>query len=73
MAFAILAAAAGVGVGMGSESGFASLVDLDTGDIVWFNMVVAGSGELRDVEGARKTVAKLLDTMPRSQVNGSPE
>ena len=73
VAFAILAAAAGVGVGMGSESGFASLVDLNTGDIVWFNMVVAGSGELRDVDGARKTVAKLLDTMPRSQVNGSPE
>ncbi len=73
VAFAILAAAAGVGVGMGSESGFASLVDLDTGDIVWFNQVIAGSGELRDVDGAKKTVAKLLDTMPRSQVNGSPE
>jgi len=73
VAFAILAAAAGVGVGVGSESGFASLVDLDSGDIVWFNTVVVGSGELRDVDGARKTVAKLLDTMPRSQVNGSSE
>jgi len=25
------------------------------------------------VDGASKTVAKLLDTMPRSQVNGSSE
>ena len=73
VAFAILAAAAGVGVPMGSESGFASLVDLNTGDIVWFNRVIAGSGELRDEDGAKKTVAKLLETMPKAQVTGSSE
>jgi hypothetical protein len=73
IAFAVLAAAAGVGVPMGSESGFASLVDLKTGDIVWFNNVTAGSGELRDADGARTTVNKLLGTIPKSQVNGSPE
>ena len=48
IAFAILAAAAGVGVATGSEGGFASLIDLKTGDIVWFNVVNAGSGELRN-------------------------
>ena len=73
VAFAILAAAAGVGVPMGSESGFASLVDLQTGDIVWFNRVIAGSGELRDVDGAKATVTKLLGTMPRRQEDGSSE
>lgn len=69
VAFAILAAAAGVGVPMGAETGFASLVDLRTGDIVWFNRVVAGSGELRDQKGAKTTVTNLLGTMPRSQVS----
>ena len=41
VAFAILAAAAGVGVPMGGEMGFASLVDLKTGDIVWFPVTQA--------------------------------
>lgn len=66
IAFAILAAAAGVGVGAGSEGGFASLVDLKTGDIVWFNVVSAGSGELRDRDGAAAAVATLFRDIPTS-------
>ena len=73
VAFAILAAAAGVGVPMGGEMGFASLVDLKTGDIVWFNRVIAGSGELRDPDGAHKTVASLFAGLPTSQGSGSIE
>jgi hypothetical protein len=73
VAFAILAAAAGVGVPMGSESGFASLVDLKSGDIVWFNRVIAGSGELRDPQGARTAVDRLLADIPTSQGSGAPE
>ena len=64
IAFAILAAAAGVGVSGGSEHGFASLVDLTTGDIVWFNVVNAGVGELRDAANARKTVNALFKGIP---------
>jgi hypothetical protein len=64
VAFAILAAAAGASVGTGSEHGFASLVDLKTGDIVWFNMVNAGVGELRDADSARKTVDALFKDIP---------
>lgn len=71
VAFALLAAAAGVGVPMGAEFGFASLVDLGSGDIVWFNRVVAGSGELRKEDEARKAVVKLLGTMPRSKAEAS--
>lgn len=67
VAFAILAAAAGVGVNAGSEGGFASLVDLKTGDIVWFNVVSAGSGELRKKDGAATAVAKLFKDIPTSQ------
>ena len=64
IAFAILAAAAGVGVDAGAEGGFASLVDLRTGDIVWFNVVHAGSGELRDKAGAATAVNALFADIP---------
>jgi hypothetical protein len=62
--FSVLAAVAGVGVSTGWEGGFASMVDLKTGDIVWFNMVLAGSGELRNADGAAATVNKLFKDMP---------
>lgn len=71
IAFAILAAAAGVGVSGGSEHGFASLVDLKSGDIVWFNVVNAGVGELRDAASARKTVDALFKDIPTAA--GTPE
>lgn len=64
IAFAILAAAAGVGVATGYEGGFASLVDLKTGDVVWFNTVAAGAGELREPNGARVAVEGLFKDMP---------
>lgn len=67
VAFAILAAAAGVAATTGSEYGFASLVDLKTGDIVWFNTVYAGQGELREPDGASKTVATLLKELPTAR------
>ena len=73
VAFAILAAAAGVGVPMGGEMGFASLVDLKSGDIVWFNRVIAGSGELRKPDGAAATVNGLLAGIPTSQGSGNIE
>ena len=65
VAFAVLAMAAGVGsIDTGSESGFASLVDLRTGDIVWFNVVKAGSGELRNKAGAARAVEELFSEIP---------
>ncbi len=67
VAFALLAAAAGAAVSTGSEQGFAALVDLDTGDIVWFNMVTAGTGELRDPAGAHATVEELFSDLPTAQ------
>jgi hypothetical protein len=66
IAFAILAAAAGVGVATGYEGGFASLVDLKTGNVVWFNTVTAGAGELREPGGAETAVAGLFKDIPTS-------
>ena len=64
VAFAVLAAAAGAAVSTGGEYGFASLVDLRSGDVVWFNVVGAGSGELRDPVGAHAAVDTLFKDIP---------
>jgi hypothetical protein len=64
VAFAVLAAFAGAIVPLGAEQGFASLVDLKTGDIVWFNLINATAGELRNEEDAKAIVAKLFENMP---------
>lgn len=72
-AMAILAAAAGYGVVTGSEHGFASLVDLKSGDIVWFNVVNVGQGELRDPEGAAATVRGLFADIPTARGSATPE
>jgi hypothetical protein len=57
----------GVATPMGAEQGFASLVDLNTGDIVWFNVVIAGSGELRNADGAATAVRGLFKDIPTRQ------
>ena len=67
VAFAILAAAAGGYMQTGSEHGFASLVDLRTGDVVWFNVVGAGSGEMRQEQGAAAAVNTLFRNIPTKQ------
>jgi len=61
----------GIATPMGAEQGFASLVDLKTGDIVWFNVVTVGSGELRNPEGAAAVVRGLFKDIPTRQ--GSSE
>lgn len=71
VALAILAAAAGGAVVTGSEHGFASLVDLGTGDIVWFNVVNAGAGELRDPDGAAAAVGALFKDFPAARSSGA--
>lgn len=48
----------------GRQVGFSSLIDLLTGDIVWFNWLENGMGDLRTTEPARKTVQELLTDFP---------
>ncbi len=54
----------GVSVPGGRTEAFASLVDLETGDIVWFNIMVKGVGDLREPESARSAMDSLLSSMP---------
>ena len=49
----------------GVQSGYCSLVDLETGDIVWFNQLGRPMGDLRTSESARETVDMLLTGFPK--------
>jgi hypothetical protein len=49
----------------GTQTGFASLVDLETGDVVWFNRLMRLNGDLRTAETARETARTLLSDLPR--------
>lgn len=51
----------------GMQRGYASLVDLRTGRVVWFNRLMRGSGDLREAVAAEETVKALLDKFPEAQ------
>jgi hypothetical protein len=52
-----------VAVSGGQEIAFASLVDLKTGEVIWFNSLVSGLGDIRTPEGANEMVVKLLESI----------
>jgi hypothetical protein len=54
--------------GGGMQQAFVSLVDLKTGNVVWFNHLVSPVGDIRTPEGADKMVDTLLETMRDAKV-----
>ncbi len=48
----------------GYQMGYASLVDLNTGRVVWFNDLQRMSGDLREASAAKETVEALLKDFP---------
>ena len=57
-------------IGGGGQFAYASLVDLRTGEVVWFNVLQTGTqvaginmGDIRKPEGAAQMVERLLDRM----------
>ncbi|HEX4762127.1 MAG TPA: hypothetical protein VFU87_04975, partial [Sphingomicrobium sp.] len=57
-------------IGGATQLDYAGLVDLKTGEVVWFNVVRAGSevpgiafGDLRSPQGAAQMVDRLLNRM----------
>lgn len=57
-------------IGGGGQFAYASLVDLRTGEVVWFNVLQAGTqvaginmGDIRKPEGAAQMVDRLLGRM----------
>ena len=53
-----------VDIGGGQQIGVATLVDLRTGQVVWFNLMANQSGDLRDEKGSRTTVSQMLKGLP---------
>lgn len=62
----------GIAVKSGEHLGFAGLVDLRTGDLLWLNADAAMGGDVRDREGSQKRVRQLLEEFPGSEI-GSEE
>ncbi len=59
--------AVGVAIKSGQHQGYAGLVDLKTGDLVWLNADAEMGGDVRDADGARKRVQQLLEDFPGSR------
>lgn len=57
-------ALAGIAVSGGQQVGFSSLVDLRSGEIIWFGRIYRQSGDLRTFENASEAVKQLLDGIP---------
>jgi hypothetical protein len=51
-------------VGGGIHVAYVSLVELETGNIVWFNLMRGSQGDVREEQGARDMVKAILATMP---------
>lgn len=65
--FGFIAGAAmgtGLDIGGGQQLGVATLVDLRTGKVVWFNQLARQTGDLRERDEAQQTVDLLLEDLP---------
>lgn len=54
----------GVSVKSGQHIGYAGLVDLETGHLVWLNADGEMGGDVRTAEGMQKRVSQLLEEFP---------
>lgn len=58
----------GIAVKSGEHVGYAGLVDLRTGDLLWLNADGAMGGDVREVDGSQKRVRQLLEEFPGSDI-----
>ena len=63
-AYMFVSALFGVYVPGGTQVGYASLADLRTGELVWFNMLTRKEGDLRTPEAADEAAEALLEGLP---------
>jgi hypothetical protein len=54
----------GSDIGGGRQIGVTTLVDLRTGQVVWFNFLAKQTGDLRDEPGATATAERMLKGLP---------
>lgn len=61
----VVMSALGVGIPLGSQQVFTSLVDLRTGQVIWFNVGVAGpQADMRNPDGAQSLVDSMMKGAP---------
>jgi hypothetical protein len=53
--------------GGGVQNAYASLVDLNTGRVLWFNRIQRASGDLREADRAEETLDALLARFPSAK------
>lgn len=53
-----------VAINGGTQTGYATLVDLQTGQVLWFNRLERRKGDLREEKAAAETIDELLDDFP---------
>lgn len=49
---------------LGSQKAYTTLVDLNTGKVIWVNYLNSEDGDLRELAAARKAIKSLLSGMP---------
>jgi hypothetical protein len=54
----------GIGIPGGVQVGYASLVDLHSGQVVWMNRLASAFGDLREAKPAQASVDALLENFP---------
>lgn len=54
----------GIAVTSGEHQGYAGLVDLKTGDLLWLNADAQMGGDVREGDGSQKRVQQLLEDFP---------
>jgi hypothetical protein len=65
IAMAVIAGALGASVPLGGQQMYASLVELSTGKIVWFNVATAGpQDDMRKPEGAQGLITAVMKDVP---------
>ena len=60
----VLMALVGVGLGGGVQNGYASLVDLESGRVLWFNRLARASGDMREAGPAAESIDALMIGFP---------
>lgn len=58
----------GIAVKSGEHQGYAGLIDLKTGDVLWLNADTAIGGDVREADGSEKRVRQLLEDFPGSDI-----
>jgi len=60
----LVAALLGIQMAAAVQQSYAAIIDLDTGEIVWFNHLLKTTGDTRTFEGASEMINELMAEMP---------